>query len=44
MVDPAKTEIIAEIERRQTELNYRLFGIYHGYRFFIAIALLATSI
>ncbi|MGK0259532.1 MAG: two-component system sensor histidine kinase PilS (NtrC family), partial [Candidatus Azotimanducaceae bacterium] len=42
--DPAKTEIIAEIERRQTELNYRLFGIYHGYRFFIAIALLATSI
>ena len=44
MVDTAKTEIIAVIERRQTELNYRLFGIYHGYRFFIAIALLATSI
>ena len=44
MVDPAKTEIIAEIERRQTKLNYRLFGIYHGYRFFIAITLLATSI
>lgn len=44
MVDPAKTEIIAEIERRQIELNHQLFGIYHGYRFFIAIALLATSI
>ncbi|MEQ8690353.1 MAG: HAMP domain-containing sensor histidine kinase [Pseudomonadales bacterium] len=38
-----RPEIVAEIERRHSQLNQRLFNIYHSYRLFVGVALLVIS-
>ena len=36
-------EIIAEIAKRRADLSDRLFNVYHSYRLFIGLVLLAIS-